>query len=272
MLDGGPGHLITNGEDPFLFVGALLRDADATVGNLECAIVSTGHAVDKPYTFRGPTTALPLLRQYFSGVSLANNHSADWGRQGFVSELNLLKSADVAWFGGGRDLAQARSPLILERNGIRLALLGYNEFPPHSFAATTGSAGTAWLVESEVIKDIRAARLTKQADIVIPYLHWGHEFDEVPDAQQQALARRLIDAGADAVVGSHPHVTQTVDWHNGHPIIYILGNFVFDYYPGDPKVWKGWIIRLTFEPPASPKLEIFPVTLDAAGVPRLVDS
>lgn len=271
MLDGGPGHVITNGGDPFAPVGALLHDADATVGNLECAIVTTGHAVDKPYTFRGPATALPLLKQYFSGVSLANNHSADWGKQGFASELDLLKSADVAWFGGGRNRAEAHAPLILQRNGLRIALLGYNEFPPRAFAATTSSAGTAWLVESEVIKDIRAARVTQRADVVIPFLHWGHEFDETPDAQQQALARRLIDAGADAVVGSHPHVTQTVDWYNGHPIIYSLGNFVFDYYPNDPEVWKGWIIRLTFEPAASPQLEIFPVTLDAAGVPKLVD-
>jgi poly-gamma-glutamate capsule biosynthesis protein CapA/YwtB (metallophosphatase superfamily) len=274
MLDGGPGHIVTNGGDPFAAVAPVLRDADLTVGNLECAITRDGHAVDKPYTFKGPESALPLLKKYFSAVSLANNHSGDWGRPGFADELTLLREAGLPWFGGGANQREARRPLILTANGRRVALLGYNDFPPRSFAARRNAPGTAWLVEKDVVRDIEQAR--QQADTVILFLHWGEELDETPLPEQQALGRRLIDAGADAIIGSHPHVTQTIDWYKGRPIVYSLGNFLFDYFPTDPPVWKGWIVRLTFNAgaadaaDASPKLEKYGVELDPAGVPHLV--
>jgi len=268
MLDGGPGHIVTNGGDPFAAVAPILRDADLTVGNLECAITRDGHAVDKPYTFKGTKKALPLLKKYFSAVSLANNHSGDWGRRGFADELTLLQETGLPWFGGGANEQEAHRPLVLTANGRRVALLGYNDFPPRSFAARRNSPGTAWLVEKDVVRDIRRAR--QQADIVILFLHWGEELEEQPLPQQQALARRLIDAGADAIIGAHPHVTQTIDWYKGHPVVYSLGNFLFDYFPTDPPVWKGWIVRLTFGADASPKLEKYSVELDPAGVPHSV--
>jgi poly-gamma-glutamate capsule biosynthesis protein CapA/YwtB (metallophosphatase superfamily) len=268
MLDGGPGHIVTNGGDPFAAVAPILRDADLTVGNLECAITREGHAVDKPYTFKGTRKALPLLKQYFSAVSLANNHSGDWGRRGFADELTLLKETGLPWFGGGANEQEAHQPLVLTANSRRVALLGYNDFPPRSFAARHNSPGTAWLVEKDVVRDIRRAR--QQADIVILFLHWGEELEEKPLPEQQALARRLIDAGADAIIGAHPHVTQTIDWYKGHPVVYSLGNFLFDYFPTDPPVWKGWIVKLTFGADTSPKLEKYGVELDPAGVPHSV--
>lgn len=268
MLDGGPGHIVTNGGDPFAAVAAVLRDADLSVGNLECAITRDGHAEDKPYTFKGPKSALPLLRKYFSAVSLANNHSGDWGKRGFADELTLLREAGLPWFGGGANKRQAHSPLVLTANGRRVAFLGYNNFPPLRFAAKRNSPGTAWLAEKDVLQDIRVAK--QQADNVILFLHWGEELEDAPLPEQQALARRLIDAGADAIIGAHPHVTQTIDWYKNRPIVYSLGNFLFDYFPGDPLVWKGWIVRLTFGAETAPRLEKFSVELDPAGVPHLV--
>ena len=270
MLDGGPGHIVTNGGDPFAAVAPILRSADMTVGNLECAITRDGHAVDKPYTFKGPRSALPLLKKYFSAVSLANNHSGDWGRRGFADELTLLQEAGLQWFGGGVNERQAHRPLVLTANGRRVAFLGYNNFPPRSFAARRNSPGTAWLVERDVIRDIQHAR--QQADTVILFLHWGEELEGTPLPEQQALARRLIDAGADAIIGAHPHVTQTIDWYKGRPIVYSLGNFLFDYFPTDPPVWKGWMVRLTFGGEASPKLEKYTIELDPAGVPHPVST
>jgi poly-gamma-glutamate synthesis protein (capsule biosynthesis protein) len=268
MLDGGPGHIVTNGGDPFAAVAPLLRDADLTVGNLECAVTRDGHAVDKPYTFKGPKSALPLLKKYFSAVSLANNHSGDWGKRGFADELTLLQEAGLPWFGGGANEREAHRPLVLTANGRRVAFLGYNDFPPRSFAAKRNAPGTAWLVEKDVLRDIQTAK--HQADTVLLFLHWGEELEEAPLPEQQALARRLIDAGADAIIGAHPHVTQTIDWCKNRPIVYSLGNFLFDYFPGDPPVWKGWIVRLTFGADAAPKLEQFTVELDPAGVPHPV--
>ena len=268
MLDGGPGHIVTDGGDPFADVANVLGSADLTVANLECAIVNTGHAVDKPYTFRGPQRALPLLKKYFSAVSLANNHSGDWGKKGFSSEVDLLNETELPYFGGGANERTAHQPVILTAKGKHIAFLGYNDFPPRAFAAGPSSPGTAWLVEKNVVRDIKEARA--QADIVLLFLHWGSELEPKESPEQQALAHRLIDAGADAIVGSHPHVTQSMEWYKDHPIVYSLGNFVFDYFPYDPPTWFGWMVRLTFSGNGRPVLDRTDVQLDAAGIPHVM--
>jgi poly-gamma-glutamate capsule biosynthesis protein CapA/YwtB (metallophosphatase superfamily) len=268
MLDGGPGHIITNGGDPFAGVAAVLRDADLTIANLECAIVKEGHAVDKPYTFRGPESALPLLKKYFSAVSLANNHSGDWGKKGFATELELLCETKLPYFGGGADLRATHQPLVLSANGKRVAFLGYNDFPPRSFAAGPTTPGTAWLIEKDVVRDIQNAR--KQADLVLLFLHWSEDLVPQETPEQQAQAHRFIDAGADAVIGGHAHLTQGIEWYKDHPIVYSLGNFVFDYFPYDPPVWKGWIVKLVFGKSGPPLLKRTDVELDPAGIPHVV--
>ena len=268
MLDGGPGHIVTNGGDPFASVAAVLRDADLTIANLECAIVKEGHAVDKPYTFRGPASALPLLKKYFSAVSLANNHSGDWGKKGFATELELLRETKLPYFGGGADLRAAHQPLVLTANGKRVAFLGYNDFPPRAFAAGPSTPGTAWLIEKDVIRDIQNAR--KQADLVLLFLHWSEDLVPQETPEQQAQAHRFIDAGADAVIGGHAHLTQGIEWYKDHPIVYSLGNFVFDYFPYDPPIWKGWIVKLVFGKSGPPLLKRTDVELDPAGIPHVV--
>jgi formylglycine-generating enzyme len=270
MLDGDPGHAIVYGADPFAEFDGILGRADAAVCNLECVLAPGGQQVLKPYTFRGPKEAIPLLRRHFSAVCLANNHTGDFGRDAFSRQLTMFDEAGLRHFGGGRNSRDARRPLILERKGKRIALLGYNGFPPRSFAAGDDHAGVAWLNESEVIADIQAARQRYKADIVIPFLHWGREGSPEAKVSQQELARRMIDAGASAVIGGHPHVTQTVDVYKGRPIVYSLGNFVFDYYPADPAVWTGWIARITFHRSGETDLETFVIQIDKAGMPHLV--
>jgi poly-gamma-glutamate synthesis protein (capsule biosynthesis protein) len=270
MLDGGPGHALAHGEDPFAAVAPLLKSADIAVCNLECVAARHGTQVLKPYTFKAPPACIPVLKQHFGAVCVANNHSGDYGPDGLLEELALLEKASLPYFGGGRDRKESHRPLILERNGRRIALLGYNGISPRSFEAADHRAGTAWLIPAEAIADIKAARTINQADLVIPMLHWGDELEPSPDESQKALARSLIDAGADAVIGGHPHLSQTVDIYKGRPIIYSLGNFVFDYFPGDPLVWTGWLVRLTFSKSAAPELETFVVELDRSGIPHLV--
>jgi formylglycine-generating enzyme len=271
MLDGGPGHAIVHGRDPFADFASLLRGADVAVCNLECVLAPGGQQVLKPYTFRGPQQALPLLKQYFSAVSVANNHTGDFGPDAFVRQLAMFDEARLPCFGGGRDAREARRPLILERRGLRIALLGRNSFPPRSFAAGENRPGVAWLVDDEVVEDVRAARRQDHADVVIPFLHWGREESPQPADWQRQLARRLIDAGATAVVGAHPHVTQTIDLYKGRPIVYSLGNFVFDYYPVDAEVHIGWVVRLTVDRSGATDLETFVLQIDPAGVPHFKD-
>ena len=268
MLDGGPGHAISTGRDPFAACSKLLVDADYSVGNLECVLGKGGERMLKPFSFRGAAASPRFLKQHFSAVSLANNHSGDFGPAGLVEQLRILDEAGIPSFGAGRTLAEARQPLVLERNGFKVALLGSNGFRALTTAATADRAGSAPLEEAQVLEDIRAART--RADAVVPFVHWGPENTPQPRPAQIRLARKMVEAGAAAVIGAHPHVTQTVETYRGVPIVYSLGNFVFDYFPGDPPEWTGWVVKLTFRPGQPVDLEMHSVKLDGSGIPHPV--
>ncbi|MES2071173.1 MAG: CapA family protein [Pseudomonadota bacterium] len=228
VLDGKPGQAIAQGRDPFAAFAAILADADIRVGNLECVVATGGDQADKTFTFRAHPRTLASLKRHFDAVSLANNHSGDYGRTAFTEMLGLLQQQNIPHFGGGHNLREAHTPLIITHKGIRIALLGYNEFLPRSFEADSNAAGVAWSEDEQVVDDIRKARSVHHADIVIPFMHWGWENEMKAGARQRQLARIMIDAGADAVIGGHPHVIQDVDVYKGKPIIYSLGNFMID--------------------------------------------
>lgn len=266
MLDNGPGHAVASGRDPFAACAELLLDADFTVGNLECVLGKGGKQVLKAYTFRAATDSPRYLKRYFSAVSTANNHALDFGPEGLVECLRILAAEGIPQVGGGADLAAARRPLVLAKHGIKVAIVAANGFQAAKSAAGPATPGVAPLDEVAILADIAAAR--KEAEFVVPFVHWGPELVAQPRASDRALARKMIEAGAAAVIGGHPHVTQTVDVHRGAPIVYSLGNFVFDYYPVDPPEWTGWVARLTFTPDRPVELESHAVVLDAAGLPR----
>jgi poly-gamma-glutamate capsule biosynthesis protein CapA/YwtB (metallophosphatase superfamily) len=267
MLDGGPGRTIRAGSDPFARVAAELASADAAVANLECPVATTGAPVDKIYTFRAEPAVVPFLARHFAAVTLANNHTGDYGPKALLETMALLDTGNVPFFGAGRDLRTAHRALVIVRRGVRIALLGYDEFLPRSFAAGSSWPGVAWSEDEDVVSDIRAAR-AQGADIVIPFMHWGWEYEPKPSARQVELARRMIDAGADAVVGSHPHVTQTADYYRGRPIVYSLGNFVFDGFEA-PETRSGWILELDLGRTGATGFRTKVIHLDADGSPAL---
>lgn len=267
-LSGAAARLIERGVDPFAGVAAALGTADLRVGNLECVVATGGAPVSgKPFVFRAPPLVLPLLRRHFNAVSLANNHSGDYGPVAFGEMLDLLDAAGVAHFGGGHDLAQAHRPLVLERHGLRVALLGYNEFMPRSFEADVDRGGVAWSDDEDVRRDVAAAR--RVADLVIPFMHWGQEHEKRANQRQRALARLMIDAGADAVVGGHPHVVQDTEIYRGKPIFYSIGNFLFDGFD-TPETTTGWLLRLDLDRGGVRGWRAQPVRLGPAGTPRTV--
>ena len=268
MLDGGPGHAISSGRDPFAACSQLLADADYSVGNLECVLGKGGERMLKPFSFRAAPDSPRFLKKYFSAVSLANNHSGDFGPDGLVEQLRILDDVGIRSFGAGRTLAEARQPLVLERDGFKVEVLGSNGFRALTTAATADRAGSAPLEEAQVLDDIRAART--RADAVVPFVHWGPENTPQPRPAQVRLARKMVEAGAAAVIGAHPHVTQTVETYHGSPIVYSLGNFVFDYFPGDPPEWTGWVVKLTFRPGQPVDLAMQSVKLDSSGIPHPV--
>jgi poly-gamma-glutamate synthesis protein (capsule biosynthesis protein) len=270
MLDESPGKTIKSGRDPFQFFAPLLNAADIRVGNLECVVATTGTPEpDKPYTFRAHPRVLKLLQRHFDALSLANNHSGDYGPGAFGEMLDLLDRQKISYFGGGRNLAQAHTPLVIERNGLRVALLGYNEFFPRSFEADFDKPGIAWSEDEQVRFDIRSARTLYLADLVILVMHWGWEHENLASSRQLQLARLMIDAGADAVVGGHPHVTQNVEQYQGKPIIYSLGNFVFDGFD-DQDSNTGWLLRLEADRSGVRAWRTFVAHIDSKGTPHPV--
>ncbi len=244
MLDDGPGKVVAAGRDPLAHFALRLAQSDFAIGNLECPIATTGSALDnKIYTFRALPSATRVLQGKFAALSVANNHSGDYGQEAFLETLQHLNTANILAFGGGANLRQAHAPLWIEKNGIRVAVLAYNEFKPRSFEAGPNWPGVAWSEDEQVIRDIRAARRAG-ADWIIPFMHWGWENEPQPSERQRQLARTMIDAGADVVVGGHPHVTQGAETYKGKPIIYSLGNFVFDGFDELPNR-QGWLLNLT---------------------------
>jgi poly-gamma-glutamate synthesis protein (capsule biosynthesis protein) len=266
MLDDGPGRVVASGRDPLAPFAPLLADADYRIGNLECPIATVGQPMDsKIYNFRADPRVLEVLKGRFDALAVSNNHSGDYGQAAFLETLDHLAQAGIASFGGGRNLAEAHRPLWIEKHGLRIAVLGYNEFKPRSFEAGPHWPGIAWSEDSHVLADIRAARAAG-ADLVIPFMHWGWEREPEPTERQRQLARLMIDAGADAVVGGHPHVTQGTETYRGKPIIYSLGNFVFDGF-ALPAAKLGWLLKLTVDRGGVLSWGIVEAVIDAEGTP-----
>ena len=267
MLEDGPMDAMRKGQDPFAGFASLFAGADIRIGNLECVVATNGSPEDdKPNVFRVHPRALKYLKRHFDAVGLANNHSGDFGHEAFAQMLSLLKQSKIGVYGGGMNLAEAHAPWIIERKGVRVAILGYNEFQPRSFEADTDRPGVAWSEDSQVLRDIRAARTVHKADVVIPVMHWGWE-DPIANDRQRQLARLMIDAGADAVIGGHPHQLQDTERYKGKPIFYSLGNFVFDGFPL-PINYIGWALRMELDKNGVQKIEAHVSHIGPTGLPK----
>lgn len=208
-------------------VAPSLREADLAVGNLECPLTTRGLRSAKPFSFRGdPIHATSLASAGFDALSLANNHSLDYGRVALSDTIASLESAGIAAIGAGPSRASAMRARVIERGGLRIALLGYCAM---FVEATTPRADAVTISEydlEEFLREIRAARSVSDVVIVLP--HWGREWSAVPNDTQRGLAEQFIEAGATIVAGAHPHVLQPVERRGSSLIAWSLGNFVFD--------------------------------------------
>jgi len=176
----------------------------------------------------------------FAVLSQANNHAMDYGSAGLVDTQSSLEQYGIATVGAGVDATAAHAPVIVQRNGLRMAFLGYVDvlpeksgFDARTWTASATSPGVAWADPDQIKADVTAAR--QQADVVIVLLHGGIEITDVINtisANQRLEAHTAIDAGAALVIGSHPHVLQQIERYHGGLIAYSLGNFVFDQYAG----------------------------------------
>jgi poly-gamma-glutamate capsule biosynthesis protein CapA/YwtB (metallophosphatase superfamily) len=225
---------------PWLKVKQYFDQADLVVANLECVISDRGVKWPKTFNFRAPiAAAASLAAAGVDAVTVANNHAIDYGFTAFGDTLRHLDAAGVGHFGGGANIKQARSPLIIANNGLRIAFLGYvlpfsgrPAFNTRQWAATSTTAGLAIGTPDIVSTDVRAAK--QQADIVVVMVHGGIEYSFRPNTAQKNFGHAALAAGATLVIGAHPHVLQGYVFEQHQVIAYSTGNFVFDYFTGDP--------------------------------------
>ncbi len=212
---------------PFAKIAPELKKGDITLINLEAPLTGRGtEFVDKKYRFRvRPQAVAALKKAGITTVTLANNHSMDYGSQGLLDTLQQLDKAGIGHVGAGENLTAARKVVVYDIRGTKVALLGYSLTLPLEFWAGDKRAGTAPLMEKMVKDDIAAAR--KQAAIVLVAVHWGEEGKTRLREYQPRLGRVMIDAGADAVIGHHPHILQGIERYKRGIIFYSLGNFAF---------------------------------------------
>lgn len=206
-----------------------IEAADFFMVNQEFPFSSRGTAAeDKQYTFRLPPEQVSMFREMgIDAVTLANNHTLDFGRDALLDTCDTLDAAGILRTGAGADLAEAKKPVVVERKGVKIGILGATRVIPETgWAAGKNHPGMLATYDAGIaLEEIR--RMRAECDYVVVFVHWGIEREEIPQEYQRTLGRQYIDAGADLVVGSHPHVLQGIEYHQGKPIVYSLGNFVF---------------------------------------------
>jgi poly-gamma-glutamate capsule biosynthesis protein CapA/YwtB (metallophosphatase superfamily) len=229
---------------PWLPTGRILRGADLATANLEGVVSTRGQPVpDKEFHFRGTPAALSAARRVagLDVVSVANNHTLDFGSVAFLDTLRIARSNGIATVGGGADLFAARRAVIVRRGGVRVAFLAYSDVRPDGFTAGVGQPGTAPADAAAIRTDVVAAG--RRADVVVVWVHWGEELARRVDARQRLFASAALNAGADVVLGSHPHVLQRVIRPTGRALVgWSLGNFVFP--PHSPGTDQTAILHL----------------------------
>lgn len=209
----------------------ILGQSHVVFGNLEGPLTRRGKAEkNKKYIFRTPPAkvARALQKAGFDVVSLANNHSLDYGAVGLADTIDALAAEGIRHVGAGQNSGDARAPTFVIVGDHAIAFLAYSLTFPENFWATRTRPGTAFGHEKHIIADIKAAR--DVADIVLVSFHWGQESTTDLREYQTRLGRAAIDAGAQAVLGHHPHILQGVEHYKQGVILYSLGNFVFGSY------------------------------------------
>ena len=249
---------------------ALFRDADLAVVNLEGPAVDgfSWHPHGLVFTF-DPALLTGLAQAGIDAVTIANNHIGNAGRGGVVETIRHLDALGIAHVGAGRNRAAAHAPAWFDIAGQRVALLGYDAIRP-AYNATAKRAGSARLLAARYRADIAGAR-GGGADVVVVLPHWGVEYRAAPTSRQRAHARALIAAGAALVLGSHSHWAGAMEQLDGHPVLYSLGNLIFDLTRSEETV-EGVIVEVTFIGARPAQVRLHPTVMVDLIQPNLLQS
>ncbi len=232
MLDRGVKNRIDGDGKDFIFekTAGFIRLKDISFCNLECPVSTRGKRKAGGYAFRADPVNLSIVKKCgFKVVSLANNHMMDYGEESLTDTFKYLDAEGITYAGAGQNREKARAFVIKEVRGVKVAFVADLNMPtiveevPEDPALPQPSQKRSMV---ELTAEIKKAKLA--ADIVVVSFHWGVEYTHNPQAYQKRLARACIDAGADMVLGHHPHVMQGIEIYKGKIILYSMGNLVFD--------------------------------------------
>ncbi len=254
MLSRKIGKLLHERDDyafPFASTTELIRSADIAFANLENPISTGGILSGSIYSFRAkPDTVESLNYAGFDVVSIANNHIWDYGKQAFLDTLSNLSGNGIIAVGGGENYPQAHAPKIIaiEKENwskpTRIAFLAYTNLISSFLGHASSTPAVARFNDAILQADIGLAK--ELADVIIVSFHWGEEYETTHNREQERVAKLAIDAGANLIVGHHPHVVQEVEEYNGAYILYSLGNFVFDQNFSED-TGKGLLVEVTLK-------------------------
>ncbi len=227
---------------PFLKVAGFLQGADLVFGNLEGPISNRGTKQGSEYSFRfDPQVSQALQTAGFDVLSLANNHILDYGPEALVDTVDYLRKMRIESVGAGVDYSEANEAKILQVGGMKVAFLAYTNLYPKSLSATPDGAGISDSDPESVKEAVKSAK--EKADFVVVSWHWGDEYKIRANELQRKMAREMIEAGADIVVGHHPHVPEEIEQYKQGWIFYSLGNFVFDQ-AFSPETMSGLLVKV----------------------------
>jgi poly-gamma-glutamate capsule biosynthesis protein CapA/YwtB (metallophosphatase superfamily) len=209
----------------------IFLDDDLTVINLECTPSDLGEPLQKAFTFRCPTEALPSIRANGIEVAnLANNHAGDFGKEALVDGLDQLRAVGIAPVGVGRNRDEAGQPAFFEIDGWKIAVVGFGGVVPSAdWIAGDDRPGMRHGKDIEGMVEVIRAAKEAGADLVIVSIHWGRELDTQPRADDIANARAMIEAGANIIFGHHQHRLNPMERVDGAAVFWGLGNFVWPH-------------------------------------------
>ncbi len=222
-----------------------LANSDILFGNLEGPVSDVGNNVGSKYSFRmDPLVPSTLVNAGFDIVSFANNHVGDWNVKAFEDTLKRLGEVNLKQTGAGMNKTEAEQVTIIERNGVKFGFIGFSDVGPAWMEAKENKSGIL-LANNPRFKEI-ISNAKQNVDVLIVSFHWGDEYKKIHNKRQETLAHSAVDSGADMVIGHHPHVMQDIEVYNGAPIVYSLGNFIFDQY-FSVDTMQGMLFEATFE-------------------------
>ena len=258
--------LLDHPETAFGPMAEQLRDADFAMVNLETAVTSRGTPQPKTYHFRAPTSAYTALRSAgIDAVSIANNHTLDYGQVGLLDTLDSARAAGFPVVGAGHNTEEAYLPLLTNVRGVRVAVVAMSQVHELSeqWKPTDTRPGIAMAFDlAKATAAVQAAR--KQADVVIVFMHWGVEGSSCPNAEMKNFAAKMSAAGADIMLGSHAHVLLAGGYLGSTYVHYGLGNFL---WYGTSHSTDSGVLRLTVRARQVVQTEFVVGTVSSTGQP-----